>query len=75
MYLLKPALVYCWGLNPVKNSELLQTKCTFLVTDETVPQPPSNCEAVKDMQGDITVTCRAGHDGGLPQVRFWIRMS
>ncbi|XP_047510163.1 neural cell adhesion molecule 2-like isoform X1 [Pieris napi] len=60
-------LVYCWGLNSVKSSDLLQTKCTFLVTDETVPQPPSNCEAIKDMQGDITVTCRAGHNGGLPQ--------
>ncbi|CAK1552083.1 unnamed protein product [Leptosia nina] len=60
-------LIYCWGLNSVKNSDLPQTKCTFMITDETIPQPPTNCAAVKDVHGDITVTCEAGHDGGLPQ--------
>ncbi|CAG4909713.1 unnamed protein product [Colias eurytheme] len=60
-------LIYCWGLNSVKNSDLPQTKCTFMVTDETIPQPPSNCVAVKNLQRDITVTCEPGHDGGLPQ--------
>ncbi|XP_045491734.1 nephrin-like isoform X4 [Colias croceus] len=60
-------LIYCWGLNSVKNSDLPQTKCTFMVTDETIPQPPSNCVAVKNVQRDITVTCEPGHDGGLPQ--------
>lgn len=46
----------------------IHTPCTFLVTDETIPRPPTNCEAKKNTVDDITVTCEKGHDGGLPQV-------
>ncbi|CAH2074049.1 unnamed protein product, partial [Iphiclides podalirius] len=60
-------LIHCWGLNNVVGSGLPQTKCSFLVTDETVPRPPSNCVAVKSELNDITVTCEKGHDGGLQQ--------
>ncbi|XP_050664297.1 neural cell adhesion molecule 2-like isoform X2 [Leptidea sinapis] len=61
------ALVYCWGLNSVKSKTLPQTRCQFMVTDETAPQAPSSCVAVRTVMKDITVTCTPGHDGGLPQ--------
>ncbi|KPI91440.1 Hemicentin-2 [Papilio xuthus] len=59
-------LIRCWGLNNVVGSGLPQTKCSFLVTDETAPRPPSACRAVK-YENEITVTCDKGHDGGLQQ--------
>nr|XP_026495221.1 hemicentin-2-like isoform X1 [Vanessa tameamea] len=60
-------LIYCWGLNGVISNELQQHRCTFMVTDETVPRPPSDCTAFKNLLGEITVTCEEGHDGGLQQ--------
>ncbi|XP_045533772.1 neural cell adhesion molecule 2 isoform X1 [Papilio machaon] len=59
-------LIRCWGLNNVVGKGLPQTKCSFLITDETAPRPPSACRAVKN-ENDITVTCDKGHDGGLQQ--------
>ncbi|XP_072943944.1 uncharacterized protein [Epargyreus clarus] len=59
-------LIYCWGYNDVATTTLPHTKCSFLVTDETAPQPPAACRAAKS-ERDITVTCEEGHDGGLQQ--------
>ncbi|XP_034840272.1 neural cell adhesion molecule 1-like [Maniola hyperantus] len=60
-------LIYCWGLNGVINNELQPTRCTFMVTDETAPRTPTNCEAIKNVLKEITVTCEEGHDGGMQQ--------
>ncbi|XP_045445760.1 uncharacterized protein LOC123653823, partial [Melitaea cinxia] len=60
-------LVYCWGLNGVISNELQHNRCTFMVTDETSPRPPSDCVASKNLLSEITVTCKHGHDGGLQQ--------
>lgn len=64
------ALIYCWGLNGIINNELQPKRCTFMVTDETEPRAPTNCEAVKNALKEITVTCEEGHDGGMQQVRI-----
>ena len=64
-----PGTIFCWGINDVPAKGLSNTPCTFLVTDETIPRPPRNCEAKKNTEDDIIVTCEKGHDGGLPQVR------
>ncbi|KAG7307224.1 hypothetical protein JYU34_007381 [Plutella xylostella] len=60
--------IFCWGINSVINDShtLPSTPCTFVVTDETPPQPPAHCQAVKHTL-DITVSCQKGHDGGLSQ--------
>ncbi|CAG4981229.1 unnamed protein product [Parnassius apollo] len=60
-------LIHCWGLNNVVGTGLPQTKCSFLVTDETVPRPPTNCVATRSVLNDITISCEKGHDGGLQQ--------
>ncbi|CAH2086531.1 unnamed protein product [Euphydryas editha] len=60
-------LVYCWGLNGVISNELQHHRCTFMVTDETSPRPPSECVASKNLMSEITVTCKHGHNGGLQQ--------
>ncbi|XP_061383561.1 uncharacterized protein LOC116767206 isoform X2 [Danaus plexippus] len=60
-------LIYCWGLNGVINNELEHKRCSFMVTDETVPRPPANCVAEKNIMKEITVVCEEGHDGGLQQ--------
>ncbi|XP_026742470.1 hemicentin-2-like isoform X1 [Trichoplusia ni] len=59
--------IFCWGQNEVPTKGLLNTPCTFLVTNETKPRPPTNCEAKKNDMNEITVTCEKGHNGGLPQ--------
>ncbi|XP_049867139.1 neogenin-like [Pectinophora gossypiella] len=59
--------IFCWGLNGVMEMGLPHTPCTFLVTDETVPRPPTDCKAVKGALGEISVQCEEGHNGGLPQ--------
>lgn len=68
MFIFLTALVYCWGLNGVISNELQHHRCTFMVTDETSPRPPSDCVASKNALSEITVTCKHGHDGGLQQV-------
>ncbi|XP_035436128.2 nephrin isoform X1 [Spodoptera frugiperda] len=59
--------IFCWGQNDVPSKGLIHTPCTFLVTGETIPRPPSNCEAKKNSMNDIIIACEKGHDGGLPQ--------
>ncbi|PZC84388.1 hypothetical protein B5X24_HaOG204962 [Helicoverpa armigera] len=59
--------IFCWGQNDVPTKGLDHSPCTFLVTDETIPRPPTNCEAKKNTENEIVVTCEKGHDGGLPQ--------
>ncbi|XP_039747345.1 titin-like isoform X1 [Pararge aegeria] len=61
------ALIYCWGLNGIINNELQPKRCTFMITDETAPRSPTNCEAVKNELKEITVMCEEGHDGGIQQ--------
>ncbi|KAJ0180487.1 hypothetical protein K1T71_003891 [Dendrolimus kikuchii] len=58
--------IFCWGINGVASQAALQTPCTFLVTDETVPHPPTECTALR-YTGDIFISCQVGHNGGLPQ--------
>ncbi|KAJ2952787.1 hypothetical protein O0L34_g7146 [Tuta absoluta] len=58
--------IFCWGENGVTQPDLPHTPCSFLVTNETVPHPPTDCTAVKS-RPDIIVECVEGHDGGLPQ--------
>ncbi|KAI5633068.1 immunoglobulin domain-containing protein [Phthorimaea operculella] len=58
--------IFCWGENGVVHPDLPNTPCSFLVTNETAPHPPSACTAVKSLP-DIIVECVEGHDGGLPQ--------
>ncbi|XP_012544737.1 neural cell adhesion molecule 2 isoform X2 [Bombyx mori] len=66
--------VFCWGLNGVPDKEATQTPCTYLVTDETIPRPPSNCEALITETRDIIVNCEKGHSGGLPQrFKFFVK--
>ncbi|KAF9410957.1 hypothetical protein HW555_010089 [Spodoptera exigua] len=59
--------IFCWGQNDVPSKGLIHTPCTFLVTGETIPRPPTNCEAKKNSMNDIIIACEKGHDGGLPQ--------
>ncbi|CAB3236390.1 unnamed protein product [Arctia plantaginis] len=59
--------IFCWGQNEVPTERQVHSPCIFLVTDETIPRPPTNCQARKNVEHDITVTCEKGHDGGLPQ--------
>lgn len=73
MFLTKCDLVgtiFCWGLNEVDLKGQTHTPCTFLITDETAPQPLTDCEAVQDLAGDIIVKCEKGYDGGLAQVNL-----
>ncbi|XP_023943988.2 uncharacterized protein LOC112050081 [Bicyclus anynana] len=60
-------LIYCWGLNGIINNELQPKRCTFMITDETPPRTPTNCEAVINALKEITVTCEEGYDGGMQQ--------
>ncbi|KAL4703017.1 hypothetical protein ACJJTC_010003 [Scirpophaga incertulas] len=59
--------VFCWGLNGVASSDLPHTPCVSLITDETAPRPPTDCEATRNAAKDIMVICKKGYDGGLPQ--------
>ncbi|XP_075969526.1 uncharacterized protein LOC142972358 isoform X2 [Anticarsia gemmatalis] len=59
--------IFCWGQNDVPTEKAAHTPCTFLVTDETVPRPPTDCQAKKNTENDIIITCEKGHDGGMPQ--------
>ncbi|KAI8435057.1 hypothetical protein MSG28_003472 [Choristoneura fumiferana] len=66
--------IFCWGINKVEGNNLPETPCAFLITDHTVPRPPTDCVALKADQ-EITITCEKGHDGGLPQKFTFIAKS
>lgn len=67
--------IFCWGQNNVTARGSAHTPCTFIVTNETVPRPPIDCEATMTTARDIIVTCEKGYNGGLPQVHIIINIS
>ncbi|GBP10901.1 Nephrin [Eumeta japonica] len=64
--------ILCWGLNGIPDlngdADVPNKPCKFIITNETVPQSPKECKAVRNEQDDVAVRCEEGHNGGLPQV-------
>ncbi|GAB6028132.1 hypothetical protein CHUAL_002350 [Chamberlinius hualienensis] len=55
---------YCWAENEVGQQKM---PCIFTVEPAGPPDPVNNCTVINQTQTVISVSCKSGYDGGLPQ--------
>ncbi|XP_068217140.1 uncharacterized protein [Palaemon carinicauda] len=57
----------CWAHTPIGRQD---DPCVAQLVSAEKPDTPENCEVTKRSQDKLTVSCKAAHDGGLPQTFF-----
>ncbi|XP_064111781.1 uncharacterized protein LOC135219175 [Macrobrachium nipponense] len=57
----------CWAHTPVGRQD---DPCVAQLVSAEKPDTPENCKVTKRSQDKLSVSCKAAHDGGLPQTFF-----